>query len=113
MSRLRHKRSEHSKTHSRASGGAASLPRHGKAKHISGEGEAPKPHAGKRARGGWIKSAIHHPGRERARAERNGVTVHEQLERDSHSSDPSLRGAGTLGLRLSAMAKSRKHKAKP
>lgn len=49
---------------------------------------------------GFIKKAIKHPGREKARAAANGVSVHEQMVRDSHSSDPSLRGAGKLGLRL-------------
>lgn len=57
----------------------------------------------------WIKSAIKHPGRETERAKRNGVSVHAQMEKDSHSSDPSVRGAGKLGLRLSGM---RKHKSK-
>lgn len=55
----------------------------------------------------WIKSAIKHPGRETARAKRAGVSVHEQMEKDSHSSSPSLRGAGKLGLRLSGMARKR------
>lgn len=48
----------------------------------------------------WISKAVRHPGRETERAKRNGISVHEQLERDSHSKDPSLRGAGNLGLRF-------------
>ena len=48
----------------------------------------------------FIQKAIKHPGREKARAAQNGVSVHEQLETDSHSSDPSLRSAGNLGLRF-------------
>lgn len=48
----------------------------------------------------FIKKAIKHPGRERKRAEEHGISVHEQMERDAHSDDPSLRGAGELGLRL-------------
>lgn len=56
----------------------------------------------------FIAAAIKHPGRERARAARNGVSTHEQMERDSHSKDKSVRGAGQLGLRLSAMARRKK-----
>ena len=52
----------------------------------------------------WIKKAISHPGRETRRAKEHGVSVHQQMESDSHSSDPSLRGAGKLGLRLSGMS---------
>jgi hypothetical protein len=51
----------------------------------------------------FIKAAIKHPGREKRRAAKNGISVHQQLERDSHSKDPSLRGAGNLGLRLEQM----------
>lgn len=53
----------------------------------------------------WIGKAIKRPGRETGRAKRNGISTHEQMERDSHSSNPSLRAAGNLGLRLSAMNK--------
>lgn len=55
----------------------------------------------------WIKKAIKHPGRETERAEKHGVSVHEQMVSDSHSKDPSVRGAGNLGLRLSAMSHGR------
>lgn len=48
----------------------------------------------------FIKSAIKHPGRETERAKEHGISTHEQMVRDSHSTDPSLRGAGNLGLRL-------------
>lgn len=51
----------------------------------------------------WIAGAIKHPGREKARAKKNGVSVHEQMERDSHSKNKSIRGAGQLGLRLENM----------
>jgi len=51
----------------------------------------------------WIAGVIKHPGREKKRAEEHGISTHEQMERDAHSSNPSLRGAGKLGLRLSAM----------
>jgi hypothetical protein len=48
----------------------------------------------------WIAGAVKHPGRETAKAEQNGVSLGEQLKKDSHSSDPSVRGAGLLGLRF-------------
>lgn len=49
---------------------------------------------------GWIKKSIKHPGIEKAKAKRNGVSTHQQLETDSHSSNPSVRGRGLLGLRF-------------
>lgn len=52
------------------------------------------------AKKGWISKAIKHPGIEKERAKESGVSTHEQLERDSHSSNPTLRGRGTLGLRF-------------
>jgi hypothetical protein len=52
------------------------------------------------AKGGFIKGAIHRPGRETERAHESGRSVHEQMEHDKHSSDPSLRSAANLGLRL-------------
>jgi hypothetical protein len=48
----------------------------------------------------FIQHAIKHPGRERKRAAEHGISVHQQMERDAHSDNPSLRGAGQLGLRL-------------
>jgi hypothetical protein len=48
----------------------------------------------------WIQGAVKHPGRETERAKEHGVSLHEQLVADSHSDDPSLRGAGNLGLRF-------------
>lgn len=54
-------------------------------------------------------SHIKHPGVEKAKAARNGISTHEQLERDSHSSDPKTRARGNLGL---ALSKSAKHRAK-
>jgi hypothetical protein len=48
----------------------------------------------------WIKKAIKHPGVETAKAKANGVSVHEQLEKDSHSSNKSVRARGLLGLRF-------------
>jgi hypothetical protein len=48
----------------------------------------------------FLKKAIKHPGRLTEAAHRNGISKMEQAERWSHSSDPSKRGAGTLGKRL-------------
>jgi len=48
----------------------------------------------------WIAGAVKHPGIEKAKAARNGVSTHEQLEKDSHSSNTSVRGRGLLGLRF-------------
>lgn len=53
----------------------------------------------------WISGAIKHPGRETARAKANGISTHEQMVKDSHSKNASVRGAGSLGLRLSKMSK--------
>ena len=53
----------------------------------------------------WISKAIHRPGRMKRRAAASGRTVHEQMEHDKHSDDPSLRSAANLGLRLSKMSK--------
>lgn len=49
---------------------------------------------------GWIKKAVTHKSVEIARAKAHGVTTHQQLETDSHSSNPTLRGRGNLGLRF-------------
>lgn len=57
--------------------------------------------------GKFIQKAIKHPGRETKRAKEHGVSVHEQMVKDSHSPNKSLRGAGALGLRLSAMSKNK------
>lgn len=48
----------------------------------------------------WIKGAIKHPGIEKAKARRAGISTHQQLEKDSHSSNPSVRARGNLGLRF-------------
>ena len=52
------------------------------------------------AKKGWISKAIKHPGIEKERAKEHGISTHEQLERDSHSSSPKLRARGNLGLRF-------------
>jgi len=48
----------------------------------------------------FIKSAIKHPGIEKKKAAAAGISTHAQLEKDSHSSNPSVRGRGLLGLRF-------------
>lgn len=61
---------------------------------------AEEPYPAEAAKGGFIKKAIRHPGRETSRAKASGRSVHAQMEHDKHSSNPSLRAAGNLGLRL-------------
>jgi hypothetical protein len=48
----------------------------------------------------WIAGAVKHPGIEKRKAKRNGISTHAQLERDAKSSDPHVRGRGVLGLRF-------------
>lgn len=48
----------------------------------------------------FIQSAIKRPGRMKNGAARAGMSVHAYEEKQSHSSDPSLRAAATLGLRF-------------
>lgn len=60
---------------------------------------------------GWIKSAIKHPGIEKERAKEHGISTHEQLEKDAHSSNPTLRGRGNLGLRFEGRGDLHKSKA--
>ena len=48
----------------------------------------------------FLQKAIKHPGRETRRAKEHGISLHQQLEKDAHSDNPSLRGAGNLGLRF-------------
>lgn len=48
----------------------------------------------------FIASAIKHPGIEKQKAKESGISTHQQLEKDSHSSDASVRGRGLLGLRF-------------
>lgn len=56
--------------------------------------------------------AVKRPGREKRRAKEHGVSLHVQLEHDAHSSNPSLRGAGELGLRFQAQARAHNGAAK-
>lgn len=65
-------------------------------------------HASKGGKGGAF--GIKHPGIEKAKAKRNGVSTHEQLEKDSHSSNAKVRDRGNLGLMFEREAKARKGK---
>lgn len=56
----------------------------------------------------WIQGAIKHPGIEKRKAARNGISTHEQLVKDAGSSDPTVAARGHLGLTLTGMSK-RKH----
>jgi hypothetical protein len=47
----------------------------------------------------FLKSAIKHPGRMKQGAAHAGMGLHEYMEKESHSSNPSLRAAANLGLR--------------
>jgi hypothetical protein len=47
---------------------------------------------------GDYKIKIKHKGIEIAKAKRNGVSTHTQLERDSKSSNPTVKKRGVLGL---------------
>jgi hypothetical protein len=48
----------------------------------------------------WLGGAIKHFGIEKEKAAAAGISTHQQLEKDSHSSNPSVRGRGLLGLRF-------------
>jgi hypothetical protein len=61
----------------------------------------------------WISKAVKHPGVEKARAKRNGISTHAQLEKDAHSDNPTLRGRGNLGLRFEKGGDLHKGKKKP
>jgi len=48
----------------------------------------------------FIQSAIKNPGRMKRGAARAGMSLHAYEEKQSHSSDPSMRSAANLGLRF-------------
>jgi hypothetical protein len=48
----------------------------------------------------WIGGAVKHPGALTREAQASGRTKLQQAEVDSHSSDPSKRGRGLLGMRF-------------
>jgi len=57
---------------------------------------------------GRAAKKIKHPGVEKAKAKAAGISTHEQLVKDRHSSDKKTRARGNLGLALSASARRRK-----
>jgi hypothetical protein len=56
---------------------------------------------------GKAAGKIKHPGIEKAKAKAAGISTHQELVKDSHSSDPSARARGNLGLALTKSAKRR------
>ncbi len=48
----------------------------------------------------WIKGAVRHKGALTAAAKRNGVSKLQEAEKESHSSNPSIRARGNLGKRF-------------
>lgn len=66
--------------------------------------------AGHNTSGHWEQEAVKHPGVEKARAKANGISTHQQLERDAKSSNPTLRRRGNLGLTFERQAARRKGK---
>ncbi len=53
------------------------------------------------AKGGkFIQKGIKHPGRMKKLAARHGVSLGEEISKDKHSKDPSLRAAANLGARF-------------
>jgi hypothetical protein len=54
------------------------------------------------ARGEWNPVHPSKKGAETAKAKRRGVSLHQQAEKDSHSSDPKVRGRGVFALNAQA-----------
>jgi len=48
----------------------------------------------------WIGEAVKHPGALTRAAAAHGKSKHQEAEDESHSSDPSIRARGNLGLRF-------------
>lgn len=48
----------------------------------------------------WMQGAIKHPGALTNAAKSHGVSKIQEAEKESHSSNPSIRGRGLLGVRL-------------
>jgi hypothetical protein len=48
----------------------------------------------------WIGSAVEHPGALTRAAAHHGVSKLQEAERESHSSNPSIRARGILGKRF-------------
>jgi hypothetical protein len=54
--------------------------------------------AGKKKR--FIQGAVKHPGAEKAAAKRHGLSTLQEAERESHSSNASIRSRGVLAKRF-------------
>lgn len=50
----------------------------------------------------WNPVHLSKKGAETAKAKRRGVSLHQQAEKDSHSSDPKVRGRGVFALNAQA-----------
>lgn len=48
----------------------------------------------------WIQKAVKHPGALTTAAKRHGVSKLQEAEKESHSSNPSIRARGNLGKRF-------------
>jgi hypothetical protein len=48
----------------------------------------------------WIQRAVKHPGALTAAAKKHGISTREEAERESHSTNPKLRGRGNLAKRF-------------
>ncbi len=48
----------------------------------------------------WIQSAVKHPGALTRAAQQHGVSKLQEAEKESHSSNPSIRARGALGKRF-------------
>jgi len=48
----------------------------------------------------WIQGAVKHPGALTQAARAAGRSKRDEAEKESHSSDPKIRGRGALGLRF-------------
>lgn len=58
-----------------------------------------------RESGGWIKSAVKHPGALKRAAKQHGLSTKQEAEKESHSSNPKIRSRGNLGKRFLGTAK--------
>lgn len=52
------------------------------------------------AKGGFLKTAVKRPGRMKRLAAQHGMSLGEEIAKDKHSKDPSLRAAANLGARF-------------
>lgn len=86
----------HSSSGVKALGGPEAVHEWDSATNFSG---LPEKSGGKVAKN-WIGDAVKHPGALTQAARANGVSKRAEAEKESHSSNPSTRGRGALGLRF-------------